>query len=100
MTKKHIITDKIFLVVYLANTLLEKHKLDYYKFAFTDNVSFYGLCSHDTIYINYNYALNSDIEDITQTILHEIAHAIAGIENGHNFYWKAIAQDIGVKDIN
>ncbi len=99
MSKKHIITEKIFHVVCLANYLMKKHKVEYYKFSFSDDKSCLGKCTHDTIFINYNYATDSDLEEIQQTILHEIAHAIAGIENGHNTYWKAVAKDIGLKDL-
>lgn len=44
----------------------------------------------------YLVALNSD-EEVRDTILHEIAHALAGIENGHNEKWKAICRRIGAK---
>ena len=29
------------------------------------------------------------------TILHEIAHAIAGVRNGHNHVWKSVCRRIG-----
>ena len=32
---------------------------------------------------------------MTDTILHEIAHAIAGVEAGHGPAWKAVAQRLG-----
>ncbi len=39
-------------------------------------------------------ALNDDAE-VRDTILHEIAHALAGLENGHNAKWKAVCRKIG-----
>lgn len=39
---------------------------------------------------------NSEAE-VRDTILHEIAHAIAGPENGHNEIWKRVCRRIGAK---
>jgi predicted SprT family Zn-dependent metalloprotease len=41
-------------------------------------------------------ALNSD-EEVRDTILHEIAHAIAGVKNGHNHLWKETCRKIGAR---
>jgi predicted SprT family Zn-dependent metalloprotease len=41
-------------------------------------------------------ALNSD-EEVRDPILHEIAHAIAGLKNGHNPVWKSICRRIGAR---
>lgn len=40
--------------------------------------------------------LNSD-EVIRDVILHEIAHALAGIKNGHNHVWRETCEKIGAK---
>jgi len=40
--------------------------------------------------------LNED-DEVRDTILHEIAHALAGLENGHNAKWKAVCRRIGAK---
>lgn len=40
--------------------------------------------------------LNDD-DEIRDTILHEIAHAIAGLKNGHNHVWRAVCRRIGAK---
>lgn len=34
---------------------------------------------------------------VRDVILHEIAHAIAGIENGHNHLWRAACRKVGAK---
>ena len=44
----------------------------------------------------YLVALNSEAE-VRDTILHEIAHALAGVENGHNEKWKAVCRRIGAE---
>ncbi|MFW6058814.1 MAG: SprT-like domain-containing protein [Phycisphaeraceae bacterium] len=41
-------------------------------------------------------ALNDEAE-VRETILHEIAHAIAGVRNGHNEVWKSVCRRIGAK---
>ena len=44
----------------------------------------------------YLVALNNE-DEVRDTILHEIAHAIAGLRNGHNAKWKAVCRRIGAK---
>jgi len=91
------INQRILEVIVLANSLMEKHKVEHFKFDFMQDSSSFGLCTIDTIKLNYHHAINDSMEEIKDTILHEIAHAIAGNENGHNEYWKSIAKEIGVK---
>ena len=38
---------------------------------------------------------NADKDQINDTILHEIAHALVGPGNGHNLKWKKKAKEIG-----
>ncbi len=40
--------------------------------------------------------LNS-IEEVRDIVLHEIAHALAGLDQGHNARWKAVCKRIGAK---
>ena len=44
----------------------------------------------------YLVALN-DEDEVRDTILHEIAHAIAGLKNGHNAVWKTVCRRIGAR---
>jgi predicted SprT family Zn-dependent metalloprotease len=44
----------------------------------------------------YLVRLNSD-EEVRETILHEIAHAIAGVEHGHDAVWQRVCRRIGAK---
>jgi hypothetical protein len=41
------------------------------------------------------YARNSSPESVLDTLLHEIAHAIAGPKAGHGPVWKAVAIRLG-----
>lgn len=61
----------------------------------TNSLSTLGCCDHDMKVISISkktYYLENELED---TILHEIAHAIAGYKNKHNKTWKLIAKSIG-----
>lgn len=42
--------------------------------------------------------LNTEHE-VRDTILHEIAHALAGLSNGHNAKWKAVCRRIGARPV-
>jgi len=88
--------EKLESVEKLALELMDQYHLWYYNFKFGYGSTYRGKCTVDTIRIQYLFALNSPIEEIRNTILHEIAHAVAGVENGHNCYWQAVATDMGV----
>lgn len=58
-----------------------------------------GTCSyrHKTIFLSRPLTeLNSE-ETITDTILHEIAHALAPADANHGLAWKLVAQSIGAR---
>ncbi|MFA9478152.1 SprT-like domain-containing protein [Phycisphaerales bacterium AB-hyl4] len=40
--------------------------------------------------------LNGEAE-VRDTILHEIAHALAGLEHGHDAHWQAVCRRVGAK---
>ena len=56
-----------------------------------------GVCRHTEkrIALSVTYCLKASEEEIVDTILHEIAHAIAGPSHGHNETWKSVARRIG-----
>ena len=59
----------------------------------------FGVCRYTTKTISLSMPLvklNSE-EQVKNTILHEIAHALVGSGNGHGRRWKAQAQMIGAK---
>lgn len=73
-------------VRYLGKCSYKKGRGDYYVLKFS------------TIYFNQLYK-NGDIDQIKDTVLHEVAHALTrevhGRGHGHDSYWKFIAQRIG-----
>lgn len=83
----------------LANELMEKHGVTAmgYRFAFNNRRRAAGICSYRkrTIELSLPLTLLANVEDVTDTILHEIAHALAGPAAGHGPVWQRIAKSIG-----
>lgn len=69
----------------------------FWTFYFDDSVQRFGCCHHDTQSISLSAVLVelNDEETVTKTIVHEIAHALAGGHAGHNHQWKKIALSLG-----
>ena len=83
----------------LAVTLMKQHKLDAWSFRFNRRKRSVGLCQYTsrTIELSAGYvALNGEAE-VSETILHEIAHALVGPEHGHGAAWKARAVALGAR---
>jgi predicted SprT family Zn-dependent metalloprotease len=91
----------------LANELMEEHmpglRDDGWDFVFDNAKGRCGVCKFKsrTIGLSRHYVrLNADQpEEIRDTILHEIAHAIAGPGAGHGREWKLIAMSVGARPI-
>ena len=81
----------------LADELLAKHKLHDWRFVYDDARARGGLCSSydQIISISKQFCLNANDEEIMDTLLHEIAHALVGADQGHNKIWRAKALEIG-----
>lgn len=81
----------------LANTLMQKHGLRFWTFAFNNRTTSLGLCDYTSRKIYYSRVyLDLDAEQIADTILHEIAHALTP-GNGHGYLWKKKCTEIGCK---
>lgn len=70
------------------------------KFKFNNNKSRAGVCYFSPsleIQLSRHYinAETTTLDDINNTILHELAHGIAGHDAGHGIKWKRIAKSIG-----
>ncbi len=68
-----------------------------WTFGWNNQKSTYGLCHYSSRKIELSRILTPlcSPEQINDTILHEIAHALAGVHNGHNKIWKDKAISIG-----
>ena len=81
----------------MARGLMDEHGLGVWTFAFLEAERRLGDCNYDqrVIRIGRAHALDASDAEIRDTVLHEIAHALAGPEARHGPLWKAIAKRIG-----
>lgn len=81
----------------LAATLMDRHRLTGWRLVFDDAKTRAGVCRPDRREIGLSRALTRlhSPEQVTDTVLHEIAHALAGPGHGHDRRWRLIAQQIG-----
>ena len=89
--------DRLDSVAAMARQLMDLHGLADWTLAFVEAGGRLGDCIHDdrVIRIARAHALDHREEQVRDTVLHEIAHALAGPEAGHGPQWKAIARRIG-----
>jgi predicted SprT family Zn-dependent metalloprotease len=82
----------------LAEALMRQHKLlPQWSFVFDRSRVRFGRCHYDKRQISLSRFLVelNDEPEVRETILHEIAHALAPRGAGHGPLWKAVAQSIG-----
>jgi predicted SprT family Zn-dependent metalloprotease len=84
----------------LAIELINQH-VPGYSFSWNRSKRVFGTCEYTRKLITLSYSLVSLNEElhVKDTILHEIAHAFAGRQNGHNRVWKWHASRIGANPI-
>jgi len=81
-----------------ANGLLHQYGLyeQGWRFEFSNTQRTIGDCSHNSKTIRYSkHYMTSDPESITDTLLHEIAHALVGRGHGHDYVWRKMCVRIG-----
>jgi len=83
----------------LARNLMNEHGLREWSFKFDRAKRRAGCCKHSrkTITLSPHYVERNDYEEVKDTILHEIAHALVGHKHHHNWVWRAKAREIGAK---
>ena len=82
----------------LALELMKQHGLEYrFRFEFDNAKRRFGSCRFNPRFITLSKHLTqlNDYKVVKNVILHEIAHALVGPENGHNWVWKQTAIEIG-----
>jgi predicted SprT family Zn-dependent metalloprotease len=81
----------------LGLALIAEHGLDGWRLEFDRARRRAGICRYDRRVIGLSGPLMRlyDEPEVRETILHEIAHALAGARAGHGPRWKAIARRIG-----
>lgn len=81
----------------LVDELFVKHNLNEWNFRFDRAVKRFGQCKFNDKQITLSKKLVelNNIEVVKNTLLHEIAHALVGPGNGHNYKWWSKALEIG-----
>lgn len=93
-------SDKIKKINLIFNQFKKKLKLKPIWTLSTDNSKLRcGYCNenHKTIFLSKYYidSHHTNLKMITNTLLHEIAHAIVGCQHNHNTIWREKALEIG-----
>ncbi len=80
-----------------ARELMDRHGLGEWTLRFSGARRKLGECRsrQKLILLSRAHAVNGSPEQVTDTILHEIAHALADPDAGHGPAWKAIARKLG-----
>lgn len=91
------VSGRLRTVANMARRLMDEHHLKDWTLAFVESYTRAGDCLYRDrlIRISRRHALEHADDRIRDTVLHEIAHAIAGPEAGHGPLWKAVARRIG-----
>jgi predicted SprT family Zn-dependent metalloprotease len=90
--------QKLIAVQAEAAGLMREHGLleNGWRFEFSNTQHIMGDCSHSTKTIRFSkHYIMSDPKQITDTLLHEIAHALVEPRHGHDITWKRMAMFIG-----
>lgn len=85
----------------LARDLMKQHGLKGWRFQFDNAVSRYGSCHYrkKLITLSRHLALLCPEDEVRDTILHEIAHALVDESVWHGPEWKAMAVKIGASPV-
>ncbi len=77
--------------------LLAEHELAQWRLVFDNARTRFGVCRPRRREIGLSRRLTqvSSAEEVRNTVLHEIAHAVVGSHHGHDAVWRAKAIEIG-----
>ncbi len=86
-------------LIILVDELFTKHDLVGWRFGLNRAKRQLGVCRYRSkrIEMSAYYVKHNSDESIRDTLLHEIAHALAGHAAGHGPVWQAIATRIGAR---
>jgi SprT protein len=81
----------------LARKLIAEHGLRRWSFRFNHGKRRLGLCNYTDkrIELSMYFVAQNDEAAVRDTVLHEIAHALAGSRAAHGPKWKAVCVKIG-----
>ena len=80
-----------------AAQLIERHAPEGWQFRWDMAQRRGGACDYRnrTIQVSLGFAMSASDAEVEDTILHEIAHALAGPKHGHDAVWRALAISLG-----
>jgi predicted SprT family Zn-dependent metalloprotease len=83
--------------VNLARNLLSDYGLPSWDVKLNKNKRQLGVCKESLkrIELSEHYIAMNSSEKVIDTILHEIAHALVGVEHGHDAVWKSMCKKLG-----
>jgi predicted SprT family Zn-dependent metalloprotease len=89
--------EELVKIVRLAEGLLTHHRLDNWRFEFDHAARRAGSCQYRRrrITLSLQFTRHAPEEEIRDTLLHEIAHALVGNRHNHDAVWQAKAREIG-----
>jgi len=81
----------------LATQMMSLYGLNDWTFEFNSSKRQLGVCkeSKRRIELSSHYVFQNTEAHVKDTILHEIAHALVGVEHGHNEIWKRMCRRVG-----
>lgn len=81
-------------------TILHENNLFDWTVEFGSAYRVFGSCNHTDKKIRFSIRLAeaTSWDETYDTILHEIAHAIAGYDAGHGPRWQQVARELGIKN--
>lgn len=90
-----------------AGLLMEEHGLLDWDFIWLKSTKVLGRCCYPRkadarrgrIGLSKRYVERNTEEEVVDTILHEIAHALAGPGHGHGVVWRAFAIALGARPL-
>ena len=85
----------------MARELMAQHGVGDWTFTWNRRKRSLGLCRYRQrrIELSVHFVIANDAEQVRETILHEIAHALAGEDAGHGPLWKAMCLRVGCKPL-
>ena len=83
----------------LALELMTQHGLHDWRFAFNQRKRTLGLCRFHgrTIELSLHLVDRNSADEIVDTILHEIAHALVGPGHAHDAVWRKMCLQVGAR---
>jgi len=85
----------------LAHQFLSQYGLVEWSFGWNRRKRALGLCRYRErrIELSVHFVRHNDEGQVRDTILHEIAHALAGQREGHGAKWKAVCRQLGCRPV-